>query len=463
MTAFPWVSPSAQRCVEMSPTRALPKQAEPKKPLTAVPHGLLQRTTGNPLPMHHVPPIVHEVLRSPGEPLGAATRAFMEPRFGHDFSGVRVHTDAKAAESAQAMDALAYTAGQDIVFAHGYYTPKTNQGRLLVSHELAHVVQQGVRPAGMSDRLEVDSPLSPLEGEAAAFADGTRLTLSESGIQVQRQPRVGAGSDKPELPKLKYKAAEQSNKAFAKPNSLGWESKLSTVSGGKFKGWADLWKAGQFDEFADAVAQFQLDSGFRKTDIDGILGLGTWSKIAGYGEAIAGIENVQWEKSETTCTMATRERILRGYKLATGKQFELPEDKSEKIFNVILQSIEGRMADVDKQYRGAGAAGAMVYAGLATFVNEADIWTGGLRPGAPMQVWGHRDAYDLMQAGTIKDAKTGKQRRITPDDANFFGTSFVFVRYDDPAKPTKMLVRHFGGEEWKKRSDFKVWVGANIN
>src|SRR5689334_12553794 len=62
-----------------------------------------------------VPPIVHDVLRAPGQPLDTATRAFMEPRFGHDFSRVRVHTDSPAAESARAVEALAYTVGQDIV------------------------------------------------------------------------------------------------------------------------------------------------------------------------------------------------------------------------------------------------------------------------------------------------------------------------------------------------------------
>jgi hypothetical protein len=54
-----------------------------------------------------VPPIVHEVLRSPGQPLDAGTRAFMEPRFGHDFSQVRLHTDVRVAESAETLDALA--------------------------------------------------------------------------------------------------------------------------------------------------------------------------------------------------------------------------------------------------------------------------------------------------------------------------------------------------------------------
>src|SRR6266567_1978975 len=78
--------------------------------------GMLQRTAVNPLPGNEVPPIVHDVLRSPWQPLDHATRAFMEPRFGYDFSGVRVHTDAKAAESARAVNAQAYTLGRDLVF-----------------------------------------------------------------------------------------------------------------------------------------------------------------------------------------------------------------------------------------------------------------------------------------------------------------------------------------------------------
>ncbi|PWB58134.1 MAG: hypothetical protein C3F18_03015 [Nitrosomonadales bacterium] len=93
--------------------------------------------------MQAVPPIVHEVLRSPGQPLDPATRAFMEPRFGHDFSKVRVHTDTKAAESAGAVNALAYTMGQDVMFGAGQYTSATGAGRRLLAHELTHVVQQG--------------------------------------------------------------------------------------------------------------------------------------------------------------------------------------------------------------------------------------------------------------------------------------------------------------------------------
>ncbi|HTA85537.1 MAG TPA: DUF4157 domain-containing protein [Silvibacterium sp.] len=88
------------------------------------------------------PPMVHDVLRSPGQPLDAATRAFMEPRFGHDFSRVRVHSGAAAEQSARDVNAHAYTAGHNIVFAAGRFAPQTHDGRRLIAHELSHVVQQ---------------------------------------------------------------------------------------------------------------------------------------------------------------------------------------------------------------------------------------------------------------------------------------------------------------------------------
>jgi Domain of unknown function (DUF4157) len=88
------------------------------------------------------PPIVSDALRSPGQPLGADTRAFFEPRFGHDFSRVRVHTDEQAANSARSVNALAYTLGRDVVFGTGQYSPGTTTGAELLAHELTHVVQQ---------------------------------------------------------------------------------------------------------------------------------------------------------------------------------------------------------------------------------------------------------------------------------------------------------------------------------
>ena len=67
----------------------------------------------------------------------------MEPRFGRDFGGVRVHTDARAAASARDVGAFAYTLGNNIVFGAGQFAPGTQEGRQLLAHELAHTVQQG--------------------------------------------------------------------------------------------------------------------------------------------------------------------------------------------------------------------------------------------------------------------------------------------------------------------------------
>ncbi len=107
----------------------------------------LQRKAANDRTVDEIPPIVHEVLRSSGQPLDAATRAFMEPRFGHDFGNVRVHTDAIAGRSARAVNALAYTAGRHVVVDPNYYAPSSRDGRRLLAHELTHVVQQeNLRP-----------------------------------------------------------------------------------------------------------------------------------------------------------------------------------------------------------------------------------------------------------------------------------------------------------------------------
>lgn len=90
-----------------------------------------------------------ESLRGGGQPLPESTRSFFEPRFGHDFSRVRVHHDARAAESARAINARAYTRGRDIVFGAGQYAPGTSSGQRLLAHELTHVIQQRGAAAGM--------------------------------------------------------------------------------------------------------------------------------------------------------------------------------------------------------------------------------------------------------------------------------------------------------------------------
>lgn len=133
--------------------------------------GLLQRAAANGYATSDVPPIVHEVLRSPGQPLDTGTRAFFEPSFGHDFSDVRVHTDAKAAESAQAVHALAYTVGRNIVFDAGQYLPVTMVGQRLLAHELAHVVQQRDQSPTSLQTFSLGSSSSAAEREAQAASE----------------------------------------------------------------------------------------------------------------------------------------------------------------------------------------------------------------------------------------------------------------------------------------------------
>lgn len=88
------------------------------------------------------PARLERVVQTPGTVLDAGTKSLMNSRFGHDFSRVRIHSDAAAAASARAERAHAYTLGEHVVFGHGRYAPATTEGRRLLAHELAHVVQQ---------------------------------------------------------------------------------------------------------------------------------------------------------------------------------------------------------------------------------------------------------------------------------------------------------------------------------
>jgi len=98
--------------------------------------------------LHHTPASsdgaarAASVLAQGGVPLTREERAYFEPRFGRDFSAVRVHTGGSAAEAARGMNARAYTLGRDIAFAEGQYRPGSQEGKRLIAHELAHTVQQ---------------------------------------------------------------------------------------------------------------------------------------------------------------------------------------------------------------------------------------------------------------------------------------------------------------------------------
>jgi Domain of unknown function (DUF4157) len=124
-----------------------------------------------------VPAVVHEVVAAPGQPLEPAIRALMERRFGYDFARVRVHAGARAAESAEAVNARAYTFGSHVVLGAGQSSSATPAGRQLLAHELTHVVQQG---------LGLTASEASLEREAAAAERGDGLTVAAA-----RSPRRG--------------------------------------------------------------------------------------------------------------------------------------------------------------------------------------------------------------------------------------------------------------------------------
>ncbi len=143
-----------------------------------------------------VPTIVREVLNSPGQPLAPETRTLMESCFGHDFNQIRVHTDAKAAESAAEMNAEAYTVKHNIVFATGRYAPDTQPGRQLLAHELTHSLQQSAPIiSGMIQRQQSGSaPTSTPCPTTVSIGQIAQFNHSNLSVANQQQFRTYLGA-----------------------------------------------------------------------------------------------------------------------------------------------------------------------------------------------------------------------------------------------------------------------------
>lgn len=149
------------------------------------PNAVQPRASRKPAPATAAPAIVHEVLRSPGQPLDADTRDFMEPRFGQDFGRIRVHTDARAAASARLVNARAYTVGCDLVFGAQRYAPNTPQGRELLAHELSHTVQQRIPGGG--------PPSGDPHGIHETSAQAVARTVATGGLAPPVLPACAIG------------------------------------------------------------------------------------------------------------------------------------------------------------------------------------------------------------------------------------------------------------------------------
>ena len=151
---------------------------------------LLYHQAANETALIQMPPIVQGVVRSGGQKIDSKVRSAMERHFGYNFSQVKVHTDAAAAASAQAVDAQAYTVGQDVVFGAGRYAPETIEGKRLIAHELTHVMQQhkqgGSRlwrqekskeqPKSVDPELDISLILGSSKTKAQSVTDVEKLT-----------------------------------------------------------------------------------------------------------------------------------------------------------------------------------------------------------------------------------------------------------------------------------------------
>jgi hypothetical protein len=226
--------------------------------------GVLQCKAANLAPSRPVPPLVHDVLRSPGQLLDPATRAFMEPRFGHDFGAVRVHTDIRAGKSAEAVNALAYTIGRDIVFGPSQYSPGSEIGSRLLAHELAHIVQQQTSNIAPHTLIGKSGDRAEQEADkiAETITDKNRcisehpIICSQPSAVIQRleiEPAVDLGSAKTTAPIATISPQRQMNETLDRELVLITKASLLIP-------WITAHTRFTFDElFADSSTIAKLD------------------------------------------------------------------------------------------------------------------------------------------------------------------------------------------------------------
>ncbi|MFD9482855.1 DUF4157 domain-containing protein [Streptomyces sp. NPDC059991] len=205
-------APRSTAATLTAPTHALarplqraagPGPDEPRRPGAWVRDfsGVRTRSADQPVPEAGLPQPAREVVRRPGAPLPAAVRADAEHRFRHDFSHVRVHTDPEAARAARALRAGAFTVGHHIAFAAGRFAPATAAGTRLLTHELAHVVQQDLGAAGHADG-------------AAAESEADRIARDPvPGRKVRVGARLGVHRSED------HKVLEEDSRAFYYPSA----------------------------------------------------------------------------------------------------------------------------------------------------------------------------------------------------------------------------------------------------
>jgi Domain of unknown function (DUF4157) len=199
-----------------------------------------ERASGGPA-RRQAPPIVHDVVSRSGTPIPGHVRAVAEQRFRHDFSRVRVHADAEAERSADAVDAAAYAVGPHVVFGSGRFAPETRTGRRLLWHELVHVVQQ----------------------DSAAHAEpGTPIPIAESNTAEDEARSLAADSTARAAPE-RYRSGRRVTRSLQRQaRSAGaGETDVTALSDVPYEKWSPELEAQyrrRMDPRADAIAACRL-------------------------------------------------------------------------------------------------------------------------------------------------------------------------------------------------------------
>ncbi len=234
-------------------------ECQERKRVARLPCGACRVRTNGP-----VPPVVSDILRTPGVPLSASVRAKYEPRFGRDFSQVRVHADARAATAAAAIEARAFTVGRHIVFGAGEFGPDRPEGTHLLAHELTHIVQQDQTSSVVPEHLELIPSSDPAEQQAVAFADrfmrdtattrvsesiAQEITPSRSGPVVQRADRPSSSPPSPPSPSSTPTVKPPEN-GVCGPNLTAPISAAIKMTQHTFK---DIWSPDQRDRACNGI------------------------------------------------------------------------------------------------------------------------------------------------------------------------------------------------------------------
>ena len=151
-------------------------------------------------PAAAAPTLVHDALGTSGRALDEPAREFMESGFGRSFSDVRVHDDERAASSARAVGARAYTVGKDVVFARGAYAPSSGAGLRLIAHELTHVAQQDANGTRALQRQVAEEPTGDTAPSPAAAGPAAKPSRPSTAAFWQAYQQIGynkwTGEDK---------------------------------------------------------------------------------------------------------------------------------------------------------------------------------------------------------------------------------------------------------------------------